>query len=149
MQQQYLEEFLDVGMRSSAFVAASDGTAFWSNQGFVGVRYPAAAGDGSDGDLRWGESAAAQRVQAASFVVPEGKATRWDGGDGLCVIASQSALEIAGSLVREGGPRRVPPPPVAATATGRERSVVDESPNCPFSFAPQTAAVPSEHSARL
>ncbi|HUR28722.1 MAG TPA: hypothetical protein VM509_11090 [Planctomycetota bacterium] len=97
---QHLEEFLDPSMRSSALVPEADGTAFWSSTGRVEVRFPAAAGDGSDGEQEWRENRAATLVQAVRITVPQGAACAIDGGTGLCRVSAQGAFVVAGKFER-------------------------------------------------
>ncbi|HTF88561.1 MAG TPA: hypothetical protein VK843_09130 [Planctomycetota bacterium] len=99
---EYVEEFLDKGKRSSALVEGSDGTAFWSNSGLLEVRFPRAAGDGSQGELLWSGQVNGIHVQASRLAVPEGATCELDAGSGLARLCSQGALEIAGKLRRLG-----------------------------------------------
>lgn len=107
---EYWEEFLDTSMRSSALVPGSDGTATWSDSGRVELRFPAAAGDGSDGDVRLGSVESRASIHAARLSVLEETLARLECGEGLCVLRSQGALEIAGRLERSGTPHSGPLP---------------------------------------
>jgi hypothetical protein len=128
---EYWEEFLDAGMRSSALVPGADGTALWSNTGRLEVRYPAAAGDGSDGEVLFAEAETRSSVSATRLLVPEGINSRLDAGDGLCLLRSQGAMEIAGRLQRVAPTRAGPHPTIAAGETLShwiERQIAADSP---------------------
>ncbi len=107
---EHLEEFLKIEKRSSVLVSGADGTALWSSTGRVEVRFPASAGDGSQGDVRFTATEQRARLSAARLSVPLEVATVLDGGSGLCVLASQGAIEIAGKLRREGQVQIAPMP---------------------------------------
>ncbi|MBK8178499.1 MAG: hypothetical protein IPK67_06335 [Planctomycetes bacterium] len=117
---EYLEEFLDTAMRSSLLVPGADGTALWSNTGRLEVRYPASAGDGSDGDVEFGPDERRSALAAARFRVPAGVASTLDAGDGVCVLACQGAIDIEGDLRRVGEVDQLPFPEVrpGETVTG-------------------------------
>ncbi len=102
IEREYLEEFLDASMRSSALVPGADGTVLWSTTGRAEIRFPAAAGDGSDGERNFGAFEKFERLAATRLSVPENVKTQWDGGGGLCVLASQGVIDIAGRLQRVG-----------------------------------------------
>ncbi len=102
IESEYVEEFLDAGMRSSALVPGADGTALWSNTGAVEIRFPAAAGDGSDDAVVLEAHASSAHVQATRLSLPEGVSCELDVGEGTCRLCSQGALEIGGKLHRTG-----------------------------------------------
>jgi hypothetical protein len=85
--------------------AGPDGTAAWiEGRPDVGVRFPAAAGDGREGDLEL-RSAPAAGVQASGLLVPAGALIDLSEQRGLVVLAAQRAFEVRGRLVRRAQER--------------------------------------------
>ncbi len=102
IESEYIEEFLDRKMRSSARVSGVDGTVVWSTTGRAEIHFPAAAGDGADDEVSFRAVERLTNLAAVHLSVPEYVKTQWEGGDGLCVIASQGAIDIEGRLQRVG-----------------------------------------------
>lgn len=97
----YVESFLDTRLRSPAEVPEADGTAFWSGDGRVSVRYPACAGDGSAGNVVLAGEESRTDVAARELSVARGEAVALGTEPGLRVLRAQRRLTIAGTLVRE------------------------------------------------
>jgi len=108
------ERPLEVSFRSSsqrgvmAPPAGYDGTAHWPDRGTgLTLRYPAAAGDGHDGELELlaspGPQAAGQRMDlhASRLSIPAGSEVDLSTVQGMVILRSQGALEIAGRLTRK------------------------------------------------
>lgn len=95
--------FLNPGERSPLAVPGTDGLALWGG-GHVSIRYPAAAGSGSDGSIDHGHRLTQPDVQAISVQVPAGEELVLNPGTGLRVLRAQRGLNIAGSLSRRLGP---------------------------------------------
>ncbi|MDG1049393.1 MAG: hypothetical protein P8R46_04225, partial [Planctomycetota bacterium] len=77
----------------------SDGTARWSGNGRVDIRYPAAAGDGRSGEVVLSAEEVGKDIQATRLSVPTGASTRLT-GDGLVVLRSQGRVNLDGALLR-------------------------------------------------
>ncbi len=95
----HIEEFLDPRRRSPASVENVAGTAHWAD-GTVTVRFPAAAGDGSDGVVRLEGDEPARDVNAVDLAVATSTTARLT-ADGLVVLRSQGRLVVEGNLVRD------------------------------------------------
>ncbi len=105
-------DFVDDDEAVPLVVEGSDGTAYWSDDGRVRVRYPRAAGSGAAGRVELGgaplPSADLHAVRLTlprerECVLPE---------RGLVVLRAQGRVELAGRLVRRtggGAPRMFPP----------------------------------------
>lgn len=100
---------LEVSFRSSSQRATEapppgfDGTAFWPDRGEgLSVRFPAAAGDGSDGDLEPSPAPTGERldVQATRLSIPTGSIVDLSGVDGMVVLRSQGPIDVDGALRR-------------------------------------------------
>jgi len=88
-----------------------DGTAYWPDRGAgVSLRYPAAAGDGRAGELELLSSPAAASagqpldLQATRLRIPAGAEVDLSALQGMVILRSQGALEIAGRLTRDTRP---------------------------------------------
>jgi hypothetical protein len=92
-------DFLDRRMRSPVEVDGADGTAYWNDSGRVEARYPAAAGNGDDGDVVLGEEERRRDVQTTRVRLAAGKECVWR-RSGLAVLRAQGRMSIAGKLVR-------------------------------------------------
>ncbi|MEZ6014125.1 MAG: hypothetical protein R3F49_03350 [Planctomycetota bacterium] len=78
----------------------SDGTAFWSSDGRVSVRYPAAAGDGSAGRVTLEGRPLEQRdLRATRLDLPAGVVQDLP-AEGLVVLRAQGRMELTGRLRR-------------------------------------------------
>lgn len=100
----HVEDFADPGMRSPIPVPGTDGTAHWSDRGQVSIRFPAAAGDGSDGAVVLGAEESRRDISATRLELPAGEICRLAETDGLVVLRSQGRMVISGDLVRPGTP---------------------------------------------
>lgn len=94
------EEFLDTRLRSPVAVPGYDGTAHWSDTGRVEVRYPAAAGDGSAGEVQLTGDEPRTDIQATRVDVREGTSVALSSEAGLVVVRCQGRMSIAGELKR-------------------------------------------------
>lgn len=95
----HVEEFLDLRRRSPAVAPGAAGTAHWAD-GVVTVRFPAAAGDGADGDVSLVGREQRADVRAAELLVPRGETAHLL-APGLVVLRSQGRLAIDGELMRD------------------------------------------------
>jgi len=86
----------------------SDGTARWDGSGRVGIRYPAAAGDGADGAVTLRGSEARSDIRATRLAIAEGETVTLN-GDGLVVLRAQGRIDLAGRLVRAAPSTEAPP----------------------------------------
>ncbi len=105
-----VEGFDDASRRSTLRFDGVDGTAFWNmERGRVEVRFPAAAGDGHDGDgqalLADLASPPSLDVSATRLTIPKGETLDLSGVTGLVVLRSQGPLDIEGDLTRSLGGR--------------------------------------------
>ncbi len=122
--------FLDATDRSTVEVPWADGLARWEGTGAVEVRYPAAAGDGSDQEqddeflsLRGTQTDSDQH--GISVHVPPDAQARFAPGHGLRVLRAQRRLAIEGELTRTIGddaPRVGPANPDRPFAEGETLS---------------------------
>lgn len=96
----YVESFLDTRLRSPAEVPEADGTAYWSGDGRVSVRYPACVGDGSLGNVRLSGDEARRDIHARELSVARGESVTLAAGPGVTVLRAQRRLTIAGTLSR-------------------------------------------------
>lgn len=94
------EDFLSTRLRSPVAVPGYDGTAHWSDDGRVEVRYPAAAGDGSHGDVVLAADEPRVDVQATRLFLPAGTSAALSSDPGLVVLRCQGRMSIEGNLVR-------------------------------------------------
>ena len=117
---EYLEEFLDAEMRSSLVVPGADGAASWGTSGRLEVRFPRAAGDGSDGDVVLGTSESRRRLSAARLSLPAGVRCELAATDGPWVLASQGSIDLEGDLHRAGAHDEGPFPDVRPGASVSE-----------------------------
>jgi hypothetical protein len=92
-------EFVDENELSPVAVPGVDGTATCVD-GRVSVRYPAAAGDGSRGDVELGASVTDTDVQATSVTLAAGQRCVLPPAPGLVVVRCQGRMVIGGALVR-------------------------------------------------
>ena len=98
-------EFLSREMRSPAEVPECDGMALWGGNGFVGIRLPRAAGDGSAGSMDLGSGhdlmrAAGNDLHGSRITIVKGRKLDLSGSVGCVVIRSQGAMRLAGDLTR-------------------------------------------------
>lgn len=96
------EEFDSRRMRSAVALPGYDGTAAWGETGRVTIRFPAAAGRGSDGHVTLSEREERTDVQGVSLDLPEGTTCRLRSTPGLVVLRSQGRMTIRGRLSRDG-----------------------------------------------
>lgn len=100
----FSEEFLRSragSLRSQAAVPGFDGTAWWNDSGRVEVRYPAAAGDGADGEVALAGDEPRADVRATRIELAPGATCRLVANAPVCVLRSQGALTISGALERD------------------------------------------------
>lgn len=105
----HVESFVDERTRSSAAVPGVDGTARWTGTGRVEVGFPAAAGDGSDGECVLSGRLFCRDLHAARLTIPAAATLELDGSEGCIVLRSQGRLEVLGELARVDGGARPPP----------------------------------------
>lgn len=96
----HVESFLDTRHRSLDPHGGSDGTALWSGNGRVEVRWPAAAGDGSAGAVELEGAVLTTDVHAARLHLASDATAEIENPRGLVVLRSQGRFEIDGDLVR-------------------------------------------------
>lgn len=77
----------------------ADGTARWSGNGRVDIRYPAAAGTGRDGPERLDGEVAVSDLHATSIDCPAGTEVSLP-ATGMVVLRAQGRIDIDGRLVR-------------------------------------------------
>lgn len=97
----FVEGFLGTTRRSSRAVPGADGTAHWSGDGLVTVRWPAAAGEGGLGEVLLEGDVAETDLAATRLEVPPGATARLP-AEGLVVLRAQGRLRVAGRLARSG-----------------------------------------------
>jgi hypothetical protein len=98
-----VEAFVDARLRSTVAVPGADGTASWSGNGRIEVRWPAAAGSGADGVVTLAGEEPRRDVHALALELPSGADVRLSSAPGLVVLRAQGALRIAGRLTRSTG----------------------------------------------
>jgi hypothetical protein len=94
------EEFLDTRLRSPVAVPGHDGTAHWSDTGRVEVRFPAAAGDGSHGEVELSGNEIRTDIHATRAHLGEGTTAALSSDPGVVVLRCQGRLWIEGDLTR-------------------------------------------------
>lgn len=108
----YVEDFLRTptgSMRSQSAVPGFDGTASWTDSGRVEVRFPAAAGDGADGDVELAGDEPRAEIRAMRLDVRGGAECKLTSRSPVCILRSQGALSIAGTLSRAAPSDHAPP----------------------------------------
>ena len=99
--QDWQERFDTTVLRGREAVEEADGTAAWTGDGAVRVRFPAEAGDGRDGRVAaWSSAGDPDDVHASRLVVPAGAVWDLSERQGLVVLRSQGALVVEGTLRR-------------------------------------------------
>lgn len=93
------ESFTTPQRRLPIRIRGVDGTAFWKDHCSVTVRYPAAAGLGSDGDVTLSGTEQRRDIHAISLDVSE-LGAMLSNEPGLCVVRAQGKLVISGRLER-------------------------------------------------
>lgn len=94
------EDFLDTARRSPVVVEGATGTAHWESTGSVGIRFPAAAGDGRDGAVELGGDEERTEIAATELLLSEGQRCKLTSQPKLVVLASQGSMVIDGVLWR-------------------------------------------------
>jgi hypothetical protein len=92
-------DFLDRNLQSPVALPGVDGTACWE-KGRVSVRYPAAAGDGSGGDVKLSTQCDETDVQALDLELEKEGTCSLSAEPGLVVLRCQSRMQIGGKLRR-------------------------------------------------
>jgi hypothetical protein len=95
--------FLDSGLANLVALPNVDGLAHWAGTGKVGVRFPAAAGNGDEGAVLLGEREARSDVQSTRLTLPEGTTCTLEPSGGMVVLRSQGRMEFSGDLLRRSG----------------------------------------------
>lgn len=113
-----VETFLDSTQASSIPVPAVDGTACWSGNGVVTIRYPRAAGDGSAGRRVLAGPYGAQDLQATRLIVPPDATAELLSAPGPVTLRAQGLLRVAGTLSRHCGSTAPLDPPVGELLSG-------------------------------
>jgi hypothetical protein len=103
-----VETFLGDSLPSPLVIEEADGTAYWKDAGAVTVRFPLAAGDGSDGETRLAGTERRKDVHATRLVVAESAQVELLSVPGLVTLRSQGKMWIAGTLKRRAGPAETP-----------------------------------------
>lgn len=100
------EPFLGAQNRSLEVVEGADGTAWWGRSGRVEVRFPAAAGNGSEGAVVLAGQDDAREHHGVRLQVPAGELARLSSEPGTVVLRAQGSLRVEGRLERDvpGGP---------------------------------------------
>lgn len=98
-----VETFLDSSRSSSLPVPGVDGTACWSGNGVVSIRYPRAAGDGSDGTCVLTGPFGGVDLQATRLTVESGSRTELLSAPGTVCLRAQGLLRVHGALSRRCG----------------------------------------------
>ncbi len=98
-----VETFLDPNRSSSLPVPGVDGTACWSGNGVVSIRYPRAAGDGSDGTCVLTGPFGGVDLQATRLTVEPGSRTELLSAPGTVCLRAQGLLRVPGTLSRRCG----------------------------------------------
>ncbi|QDV08362.1 hypothetical protein Poly30_39000 [Planctomycetes bacterium Poly30] len=120
-------EFLSAEDFTPLLDTSSDGTALWSDTGRLEVRYPRAAGDGSDGRQVLGSRFDGADLHATRLTIPEGTEVTL-GAPGLVVLRSQGRIDIEGVLRRKLPEGEEPVPmwnPAAVLSSARTSSLSD------------------------
>lgn len=115
---EYRESFLSAQRRLPVPIVGVDGTAYWGKSGAVTVRYPAAAGLGTDGRVTFGQTSGRtleglpledrEDVHATHARVGAAGCTL-RAEPGLVVLRAQGRLEVTGPLIRR---TQAPPDPI-------------------------------------
>ncbi len=92
-------DFLDRNLQSPVALPGVDGTAHWGD-GRVSVRYPAAAGDGSAGDVMLASELGATDVQALDLALEKDRTCTLPAEPGLVALRCQGRMQIGGNLRR-------------------------------------------------
>lgn len=95
------EEFLDRRLWSAVEVPGTDGTVYWGETGRAEVRYPRAAGDGSDGRVRLEGDVERGDVQAIALEVAPDARVRLAPAPGPVVWRAQGRLVVRGRVERD------------------------------------------------
>ncbi|MDP6368266.1 MAG: Ig-like domain-containing protein, partial [Planctomycetota bacterium] len=101
---------LDTRLRSPVALPGAAGTARWDGDGRIRIRYPAAAGTGSQGPLLLNGTEERGDLHGTSLSVGAGDTCDLGRGVGFRIMRSQGSLTIAGSLTRQvASPNDIPP----------------------------------------
>jgi hypothetical protein len=91
---------LETRLRSPVALAEADGTARWDGDGRIRIRFPAAAGDGRDGDLVLEGTEERRDLRGTLLSLPAGTQCDLGSAPGFRILRSQGSLSIDGSLTR-------------------------------------------------
>lgn len=89
-------------------IEGSDGTAYWTDDGRVTVRYPAAAGHGQLGAVELSGAALASQDLHATRITLGAHVEQTLPSAGLVVLRAQGRIELSGKLVRRAGAAPAP-----------------------------------------
>jgi hypothetical protein len=96
----FVEDFVDMNLRSSKLAPDWDGTAAWTGTGRVEVHYPLAAGDGSAGPVALAGTESRTDLHATGIRLAAGTTCRLPGAPGLVVLRAQGRILLEGILER-------------------------------------------------
>lgn len=100
-------DFMNANEHATVLDPSSSGTAYWGRTGRVEIRYPKAAGDGSDGALTLSGKLDTPSPEATRIRVPKGEKLELP-ARGLVVLRAQGRIDLEGTLVRRSPEARVP-----------------------------------------
>lgn len=100
-------DFMNADEHATVLDPSSSGTAYWGRTGRVEIRYPRAAGDGSDGALTLSGTLGGPNPKATRIRIPKGESLELP-PKGLVVIRAQGRIDLEGALVRRSSEARVP-----------------------------------------
>ena len=144
-----VESFLDDTRLSTIPVPGVDGAATWGEGGQLTVRYPAAAGTGSEGAVVLRGAEGRSDLHATRLEVPAGLAVELVSVPGLVVLRSQGAMTIEGSVRRGSGPGNAMNPQRGMTLTdflagARHLAELGSEPNWTVLIAGGDLRIPGE-----
>lgn len=114
-------DFTAPRVRSTEPPPGCAGTALWSAERGVHVRYPAAAGDGLSGAIELADHPLIIRVQATALTLAAGREVDLSAHHGPVVLRSQTSIDIRGSLRRAGASRDKEHNPLTLALTEAEK----------------------------
>ncbi len=100
-------DFMNADEHATVLDLSSSGTAFWGETGRVEIRYPRAAGNGSDGSLTLQGAMGKTSLHGTRVRIPAGEELLLP-PKGLVVIRAQGRIDLEGDLIRRTTEARVP-----------------------------------------